>query len=313
VHIGAPPLDRRVVRPAGSTTYDARATTTSPTHFQADVTDPSLSQPIPVAEADTRGHRPLDRASLDRSLVRGVAWTGSVKWLTQLAAWASTLVVARILSPDDYGLVGMAAVYYGFLILVSEAGMGTTVIALRELRGTTLAEVHTFAALVGLGGFLLSCLVSGLIASFFDAPALKWVIVVMSVNFILVSLRTVPQAVMQRELQFHRYAILDGVNALVTAAASVTLAFAGARYWSLVISTVAGGLIATALATFWKPLGFRWPQFHELRGTLKTSREILIGSAAWYISQSADFFVAGKVLGKAALGNYTFAWSRVEA
>lgn len=232
-----------------------------------------------------------------------------MKWLTQLAAWASTLIVARILSPDDYGLVGMAAVYYGFLILVSEAGMGTTVIALRELRGTTLAEVHTFAALVGLGGFVLSCLVSGLIASFFDAPALRWVIVVMSVNFILVSLRTVPQALMQRELQFHRYAMLDGVNALVTAAASVTLAFAGARYWSLVISTVIGGLMATALATFWKPLGFRWPQFHELRATLKTSREILIGSAAWYISQSADFFVAGKVLGKAALGNYTFAWS----
>jgi len=296
------------------------------------VTDPSLSQPIPdqaatagprgeslnsdqigrrrlVGDADTRGHRPLDRASLDRSLVRGVAWTGSVKWITQLAAWAATLVVARILSPDDYGLVGMAAVYYGFLILVSEAGMGTTVIALRELRGTTLAEVHTFAALVGLSGFVLSCLVSGLIASFFGAPALKWVIVVMSVNFILVSLRTVPQAVMQRELQFHRYALLDGVNALVTAAASVTLAFAGARYWSLVVSTIAGGVVATALASFWKPLGFRWPQFHELRGTLKTSREILIGSAAWYISQSADFFVAGKVLGKAALGNYTFAWS----
>jgi len=236
-----------------------------------DVTDPSLSQPIPdpsapagprveslngdqigrhrlVEHADPRGHWPLDRASLDRSLVRGVAWTGSVKWITQIAAWAATLIVARLLSPDDYGLVGMAAVYYGFLILVSEAGMGTTVIALRELRGTKLAEVHTFAALVGVVGFVVSCLVSGLLASFFGAPALKWVIVVMSVNFILVSLRTVPQAVLQRELQFQRSAMLDGVNALVTAAASVGLAIAGARYWSLVISTVVGGLFATTLA-----------------------------------------------------------------
>jgi O-antigen/teichoic acid export membrane protein len=232
-----------------------------------------------------------------------------VKWITQVVAWAATLVVARLLSPDDYGLVGMAAVYFGFLTLVSEAGMGMTVIALRELRGTKLAEVHTFAALMGLGGVALSCLVAGPLARFFDAPALKWVVVVMSVNFILVSLRTVPQAVLQRELQFRRYALLDGANALVTALASVALAFVGARYWSLVISTIAGGLITTILALSWQPLGFRWPRFHELHGTLRTSREILVSSVAWYVSQSADFFVAGKVLGKAALGNYTFAWS----
>ncbi len=268
-----------------------------------------IGRPRVVGNSDTRGHRPADRASLDRSLVHGVAWTGSVKWITQIAAWAATLIVARILSPDDYGLVGMALVYYGFLTLVSEAGLGMTVIALRELRGTQLREVHTLAALMGVGGFVLSCLVSGLLASFFGVPALKWVVVVMSVNFILVSLRTVPQAVLQRELQFQRYALLDGANALVTAAASVALAFAGARYWSLVVSTVAGGLVATTLASLWKPLGFRWPRFHELRGTLRTSREILVASVAWYVSQSADFLVAGKVLGKAALGNYTFAWS----
>ena len=75
------------------------------------------------------------------------------------------------------------------------------------------------------------------------------------------------------------------------------------------ISTLAGGVVTTTLASLWQPLGFRWPQLHEMRGTLKTSREIMIASVAWYVSQSADFFVAGKVLGRAALGNYTFAWS----
>ena len=64
----------------------------------------------------------------------------------------------------------MALVYYGFLTLVSEAGLGMTVIALRELRGTQLREVQTLAALMGVGGFVLSCLVSGLLASFFGVP-----------------------------------------------------------------------------------------------------------------------------------------------
>ena len=251
----------------------------------------------------------VDRETLDRSLVRGVAWTGSIKWIAQVASWAATLMVARILTPDDYGLVGMAAVYFGFLMLISEAGLGMTVIALRQIGGEQLREMHTYAALMGVGGFIASCFVAPLLARFFGAPPLTWVIVVLSINFILVSLRSVPQAIMQRELQFRNYATLDGTNAIVTAGASIALAFAGARYWSLVVSTVIGGIATTALAFWWRPLRFRWPRFRELRETLTTSREILIGSAAWYVSQSADFFVAGKVLGTAALGTYTFAWS----
>src|SRR5215831_19933576 len=49
--------------------------------------------------------------ALDGKLVQGIAWTGGVKWSTQIVAWAATLFVARVLSPDDYGLVGMATVY----------------------------------------------------------------------------------------------------------------------------------------------------------------------------------------------------------
>jgi teichuronic acid exporter len=293
------------------------------------VTDPSLSEPLSSQQAAALGAEPvnedngrpsgvvshdegpdqLDRESLDHSLVRGVAWTGTVKWITQIATWASTLVVARILSPDDYGLVGMASVYFGFLTIVSEAGLGMTVIARRELRGSQLAEVQTFAALMGLAGFVLSCLVSGLLAGFFGMPALKWVVIVLSVNFILISLRTVPQAVLQRELRFRRFAVLDGVNLLVTAVASVTLALAGARYWSLVVSTLIGGMAATVLALSWRSLGFRWPNFRALRETLQTSREILLASIAWYVSTSSDLFVAGKMLGATALGTYSFAYT----
>jgi O-antigen/teichoic acid export membrane protein len=115
--------------------------------------------------------------------------------------------------------------------------------------------------------------------------------------------------VLQRELSFRRYAVLDGLNLLVTAVASVTLALAGARYWSLVVSTLIGGLAATVLALAWRSLGFRWPNLHALRETLRTSREILIASVAWYVSQSSDLFVAGKMLGAAALGTYSFAYT----
>ena len=252
---------------------------------------------------------PADRAALDRSLIRGIAWTGAIKWLTQIVAWVSTLAVARLLSPDDYGLVGMAAVYLGLLTMLSEAGLGTTIIAMRELRGSRLAQMHTLSVLIGVAGFLVSCVVARPLASFFDAPALRWVVVAMSANFIVMSFRTVPQASLQRQLRFGRVALLDGANSLITATTAIALAFAGFRYWALVIAAIAGSVVATAIALASQPIPFARPRSHEIGDALRVSRDIIVASVAWYAFQNADFFVAGKLLGAAALGWYTFAWN----
>ena len=251
----------------------------------------------------------IDRASLDRSLVRGVAWTGAVKWVTQIAVWASTLLVARLLSPEDYGLVGMAAVYLGLLTMLSEAGLGTTIIALRDLNGEKLSQMHGLSLMIGVGGFALTCIVAQPLAAFFNTPALRWVVIALSANFIIMSVRTVPQASLQRQLRFGRVALLDGANSLTTAVIAIALAAAGLRYWALVIAALAGSVVATTIALASHPLRVARPNFHELRDALRVSREIIVSSVAWYVFQNADFFVAGKLLGATALGWYTFAWN----
>ncbi len=264
--------------------------------------------PVPVvdhADGDVR----LDRAALDRSLVRGVAWTGAIKWVTQIAAWLSTLAVARLLTPEDYGLVGMAAVYLGLLTMLSEAGLGTTIIAMRDLRGGRLAQMHSLASLIGISGFLVSCVVAGPLAAFFNAPALRGVVIALSANFVIMSLRTVPQASLQRQLRFGRVALIDGANSLVTATTAVVFALAGFRYWALVIAALTGSVFATIIALYSQPIRFERPKHHELGDALRVSRDIIVSSVAWYVFQNADFFVAGKMLGAAALGAYTFAWN----
>ena len=59
------------------------------------------------------------RHSLDRSLVRGIAWTGAIKWLSQLLSWVSTIVVVRLLLPADYGIIGMATTYLSLVALIN--------------------------------------------------------------------------------------------------------------------------------------------------------------------------------------------------
>src|SRR3989442_14932225 len=86
-----------------------------------------------ISEATGPGTHGEARA-LDRSLMRGVAWTAAGKWSSQALGWASWLIVARLLTPEDYGLVGMAAIYLGLVTLLSEFGLGTAECGRSELR-----------------------------------------------------------------------------------------------------------------------------------------------------------------------------------
>jgi polysaccharide transporter, PST family len=249
------------------------------------------------------------RASLDRSLTHGVAWMGGVKWATQILAWACTLVVARILEPADYGLVGLATAYLGIVTLLSEFGIGTTVVALRDLDDDALAQMNTVSLLFGVASFAVSCAMAPLLAWFFKQPQLTAVVVAMSGIFVITGLRVVPQAVLQRDMRFRDLALNEGMQSLVLSTGSVAFALLGFRYWTLVLSAVLGAAITTVLALRLVRLPLTWPRWRELGFALRFSRHTIVGRLAWYLYQNADFFVAGRALGKDALGAYTFGWN----
>src|ERR1043166_5362350 len=93
------------------------------------------------AEAATDRHTP----DLTRSFIHSLAWTGALKWLGQILSWASTLVLARPLSPSDYGIAGMAMLFREFMQLVTEFGVGSAVVAMRELTDDVIAQLNTVA------------------------------------------------------------------------------------------------------------------------------------------------------------------------
>src|SRR5256885_11010906 len=108
--------------------------------------------------------------NLDRSLAQGIAWTGAVRWLTQLVSWAGTLLVARWITPTDYGLFAMAMVYAGFIQLVNELGLTVAIVQRRDLTEEQIAQLGGLAVLASIAIFALSVALSGSIAAFFDEP-----------------------------------------------------------------------------------------------------------------------------------------------
>src|SRR5256712_2066539 len=250
-----------------------------------------------------------DRAVLDRSLVRGLAYTGAARWLAQLLAWASTLVVARLLAPEDYGLVGMAFVYIGLVALVNEFGLGTAIITRRELTDDQLAQLNTLSVAIGLTALAISWGAAIPLAHFFGAPPLRWVVLTMSLGFLISGFQTVPGALLQRELQFKWLALLEAYQAVIMGASMVLLALIGLGYWTLVVGNLLGTTFLTAMVVAKRSHRFAWPRPRKLRAALTFSSHVLIGRLAWYVQANADFFVAGRVLGQWALGVYSVGWT----
>ncbi len=246
---------------------------------------------------------------LDRSLVRGIAWTGAMRWATQLLSWASTLIVARLLAPSDYGLVGMAMVYLGFMQLVNEFGLGAAIVTRRDLTEDQIARLSGLALLLGCGFVALSAAVSAPIAGFFGEPTVRWIIMALSLTFVSSALQIVPRALLVKELDFRKLAWVDGVDALAGTCSTLLFAVLGLRYWALILGALVGRTTSTFLLHAWRPHRMAWPrEFPSLSEAVTFGWQLMVSRIAWYVYSNADFAIVGRVLGKTALGAYTLGW-----
>ena len=260
---------------------------------------PGLTAPAAVANQD----------QLDRSLVHGIAWTSGAKWVGQLFAWISTVIVARLLTPEDYGLVGMASIYLGLITLVGEFGLGAAVITLRDLSEEQVAQLNGLSVLFGVGSFALSCVAAIPLGRFFHAPQLPAVVVAMSTGFVITAFKTVPFSLLQREMRFRALALVETGCAVLLALGMIAFALLGLRYWTLVIGGLLSAALSTGAALVLRRQRLAWPRRQSLAHAMSFGGHILVGRLSWYVYSNADFLVAGRILGRAALGLYEVGWN----
>ena len=271
-----------------------------------------MPSPVSSAVLEQRADQPASPPAreLDRSLIRGIAWTGATRWATQLLGWASTLIVARLLAPTDYGVVGMAMIYLGFMQLVNEFGLGSAIIQRRDLTADHISRLNGLALLLGWAFVALSAVLAWPVAVFFGEAAVRWIILASSITFLMTALQIVPRALLTRDLDFRRLAWADGAEALVAAGATLAFAAVGLRYWALVLGPLAGRLTSTVLINAWRSHRLAWPRrFASIAAAVSFGWQVVVARIAWYFYSNADFAVVGRVLGKAALGAYTLGWT----
>lgn len=243
---------------------------------------------------------------LDRSLVHGMAWTGIMKWSGQILTWVSTVLVARMLTPADYGIMAMATAFIGIVGMVSEFGVGSAVLNFRDLSRDKVAQINGISLALGLGGFVLSCMAAVPLSWFFKTEELTLVTIALGSGFILLGLKAVPYGLLQKEMRFKFLALVEGCQMLVQAIGVVGFAVLGFSYWTLVLGNLLGTLISTVCLVAAKPCGFSTPRVNQLREVLAYSSDVVGARVLWYAYSTSDTFIVGRLLGQAALGAYSF-------
>ena len=240
---------------------------------------------------------------------RGVFWTSIATFGTQLASLVVFAVLAQLLEPRAFGLVGMAMVFVSFGSLFAEQGMGQAIVQREELEPEHLdAAFWTNAAI----GFLLSALgmlLAPIVAALYRESELVPVASLLSLTLMITALGSTQQSLLQRDFQFRALTIRRLAASLLGGVAGVVAALLGLGVYALVVKALVEGVVGLFLLwtlSTWRPtLHYSWPHARELLvfGLNMTGVKFTI-----FVRGRLDDFLIGLFLGPEALGYYVVAY-----
>ncbi|MDB5662288.1 MAG: polysaccharide biosynthesis protein [Sphingomonas bacterium] len=237
-------------------------------------------------------------------LARGSMWVSASRGLVNLFGLVSTIALARLLVPADFGLVAIAITMLAILSAITNLSLAE---ALVQHKAPTPEHYHTAWSL----GVLRGAVIGGLFAlsahaaaRFYDDPRLEAVMYVLSFSVFLSGLTNPRIVVLQRSLVFWQDFVLEVSQKLVAVGVSITLAILFRNYWALVFGTVAGQLVTLILSYTILPFRPRISLRH-VRELWSFSIWLTLGQLVSTINWRFDQLLIGKFLGRTALGIYT--------
>lgn len=225
------------------------------------------------------------------------------KYLALALSIASSVIIARLLTPADIGIFSIAAGLVAMAHMLRDFGVGQYLVQEKELTEDRIRAA--FGLTLGIAWLLaLSlALASVPVASFYGQPALRDVILVLAANFVLIPLGSTVISYLNREMAFGRLFVIQSASALVHAVTSVALAVWGLRHMSLAWAAFANVLTTVILANCFRPNGWPWlPGLRGHRRVLAFSTQASFGTILQQVGDSAPSLVVGRSLGVEAVG-----------
>ena len=244
---------------------------------------------------------------------RGIKWVGIAEVFIRGTQFLTTVVLARILMPADFGVIGIALLFTQLSFVLFDFGMSSALVQKKDVEPRHYATVFlVYVALSALFSVVV-VLGSGWVAAWFDQPVLEGMLDVLVVLFVFHSLNAIPTVELMRELRFKRLSSFQTAGVFAYGVAAVGAALLNAGVWSFVYGAIAEQAVMTVLLyanTRWRPT-FRFDRdaFREL---FRYGGNVLATRVVGYMNANAPYLFIGRILGATQLGYYSIAYQLVE-
>lgn len=212
----------------------------------------------------------MSKDNLKQKAATGMIWTAVQKYSNMLVGFISGIILARLLMPEDYGAIGMLAIFMSLAEVFIDAGFGSALIQKKSPTQTDYSTVFFFN--IVMSGVLYAVLFfsAPAIARFYRMPILCDVLRVQGVILFIYAFELIQQNIIRKKLRFKKLSTITIITSVITLIITVVMAYMGFGVWSLVAQHIIGALIPCVffwVTVNWKPSwAFSWASFKELFG-----------------------------------------------
>lgn len=252
-------------------------------------------------------------ATIKEELLNGILWTAISRYSGLLISIVVSMILARLISPNEFGIVAIANIFIVFLTMFSQMGIAPAIIQYSNL--STSDYNNIFSVSIYLGTILVFAfyLLSWPIASIYSEPSLLGICHILTINVFFSAINMVPNALMQKNKRFKDLAKVSLIIQFISGALSVCVALVGGGIYSLVISPIflSAGLFLYCRHEY--PVKFcLLPSFHSVRKILSYSIYQFCFEFINYFSRNLDKLIIGKMISINALGYYEKSYTLVQ-
>ncbi|UVF18399.1 lipopolysaccharide biosynthesis protein [Microvirga terrae] len=249
-----------------------------------------------------------ETTNLSRIAIRGGAFMGFSQAVKVGSQFLSVILLARLLTPEDFGLVASVGPIIVFISLFQDLGLQQALVQKDKLDNLQISDVFWASTAAGVICSIIVVLISPLVASFYSDPRLIAVTSASAIPLLIGSLCSIPLSILNRNLRFRTLATIEVISIAVGLITALASAIIGMRYWSLLISTSASSL--TTLVASWVS-----SRYTPMKPRFRMDREIISFGAGLtgfnflnFFSRNLDNVLIGKFHGSVELGYYDRAY-----
>ena len=243
--------------------------------------------------------------SVKKDLFSGVVYTAIAKYSGMVISLVIAGILARMLTPEDFGIVAIATVIINFFNTFSEMGIGPAIIQNKNLTAKEIASIFTFTVWTGIFISILFFILSWFIGKYYTNPTLIIICRLLSVNLFFATVNIVPNAIVYRNKEFKYIAIRTLGVQFFTGILAVIAVFTGAGIYALVINPILSAVIVFIINYY------KYPQAFYLNINMKALKKIsgysfyqLLFNLLNYFGKNLDKLFIGKFMGMTPLGYY---------